>query len=225
MQAIILSAGRGQRLAPLTDATPKPLIEVGGKALIEYHLIKLSSIGIESVVINTGWLGQQIIDKLGNGDQYGLRIDYSIEPENALETAGGIKQALELIDGEQFLVCNADVYHEFDLNGLMIKKLMSKQAHLFLINNPEHNLKGDFSIVKGNLHNKSDSHKSYTYSGIGLYSRSFFSDLGTGKASLGPLLRAKAESELISAEIVNETWFDIGTLERMQELNNYLKSN
>ncbi len=226
MQAILLSAGRGQRLAPKTDSTPKPLVKVADKALIDYQLEKLSDAGIKKVIINTGWLGQQLIDYVGTGKRYGLRVLFSVEPENALETAGGIIQALPLVTEETFIVCNADVFHEYDFASLTRVKLDSSEAHLVLINNPKHNPAGDFSLQSGCVMNRSESENlSYTYSGIGLFAQSFFAGLSRGRRGLGDLLRAKAESGLVSGQTFTGVWFDAGTQSRLDEIESYVLTN
>lgn len=240
MQAILLSAGRGQRLAPLTDTVPKPLVKAKNKALIDYQLEKLAAANVSKVVINTGWLGQQVIDHVGSGKRYGLRVVYSVEPQIALETGGGIFQALPLLDDEQFIVCNADVYHEFDFSQLSSINLQTNDAHLVLIDNPAHNPSGDFSlsdnlvIAKSKEHSSKDSpkenpsqensSKTLTYGGIGLYSKRFFSECKRGRFGLGKMLHEKLELSLISGEYFSGTWFDVGTVERLKKVEAYLQS-
>ena len=143
MKAMILAAGRGERLRPLTDTTPKPLIKVAGKLLIEYHIYNLAKAGITEIIINTAWLADKIHDELGDGSKYNVSIQYSDEGE-ALETAGGIIKALPLLGNEPFLVVNGDIWCDYDFTKLPELE-ESKQAHLILIDNPEHNLKGDFA--------------------------------------------------------------------------------
>lgn len=224
MQAILLSAGRGQRLAPLTDTVPKPLIEIGGKPLIDHQLEKLAKAGIEKVVINTGWLGQQVINHVGSGKHYGLRVVYSVEPQTALETAGGIIQALPMLDVNHFIVCNADVLHEFDFSILSDIQLDSSEAHVILIDNPEHNPAGDFSLQEDKLVNRSEGDlETFTYSGIGLYSKLFFSGLVKGRRGLGSLLRAKADTGVLTGQVFAGAWFDAGTKTRLDTIEQYLK--
>ena len=215
--AMILAAGRGERLRPLTDETPKPLIEVAGKKLIEYHIDRLKSAGVTRLVINTAWLAEKIHAALGDGANYGVSIRYSDEGE-ALETAGGIIRALPLLD-EQFIVVNGDVWCDFDFTEWMYLPL-AHEAHVLLVDNPEHNAEGDFAIDNGLLANSGD--KRYTYSGIGIYSKAFFAGQPAGKAPLAPLLRSKSEQKKVSAQHYSGNWTDVGTVERLQQLQQQL---
>lgn len=208
---MILAAGRGERLRPLTDRTPKPLIEVAGKPLIVHHLQALCRAGISRVVINVSWLGQQIRERLGDGSEFKLEIRYSEEKE-ALETAGGIVQALPML-GERFLVINADIFTDYDF-GLL--RSANSQAHLVLVPNPEHNPQGDFSLEDSNVGN--DGPSRYTFSGIAQYHRTFFSRQVPGKRALAPLLRAGAERGIVSGELLAGHWSDVGTQERLDSL-------
>jgi MurNAc alpha-1-phosphate uridylyltransferase len=212
-RAMILAAGRGERLRPLTDRTPKPLLEVAGKKLIEYHIENLARAGITDIVINTAWLSEQIHSALGDGTRYGVNIRYSDEGE-ALETAGGIIRALPLL-GETFIVVNGDIWCDFDFSTWANKKL-DTQAHLLLVENPDHNTSGDFGIEHGMLTNTASS--MYTYSGIGIYSADLFNNMPDGKAALAPILRTISQQGLISAELYTGKWTDVGTLERLQQL-------
>ncbi len=211
MNAMILAAGRGERMRPLTDSCPKPLLEVNGKPLIVYHLEALRSAGIESVVINLSWLGDQVESALGGGERFGLRIRYSREPE-ALETAGGIVRAMPWLD-ESFIVINADVFTDFDLGYLQTPHEL---AHLVLVDNPAHNAAGDFGIEEGMLSNGTGQH--YTFAGIACYRKSFFTGLTDAKRPLAPMLQKGAESGQISAELYQGFWRDVGTIERLEEL-------
>jgi len=211
MNAMILAAGRGERMRPLTDSCPKPLLQVKGKSLIEYHLEALKRAGMQSVVINLSWLGEQIEQALGDGSRYGLKISYSYETE-ALETAGGIIQALGELDDE-FVVVNADVFTDFDFSRLL---KLRHQAHLVLVPNPEHNSQGDFSLEQGLLSNQQQQR--YTFSGIACYKKIFFDGIGSGKRALAPLLRAGAEQQQISAELFTGVWSDVGNPQRLQLL-------
>lgn len=221
MKAMILAAGRGERLRPLTDTTPKPLLPVGDKCLIEHHLQKLAEAGIKEVIINTAWLGQQIHKKLGTGKKYGLAISYSDEGEQALETAGGIIKALPLLGDEAFLVVNGDIWCDFNFSKLVNKKIHTL-AHLVLVDNPDHNHKGDFALEQGLLKNTGDS--MHTYSGMGIYTPAFFDGLKAGIQPLAPLLREKIENRLVSGELHDGQWTDVGTAERLQILNNTVNS-
>jgi MurNAc alpha-1-phosphate uridylyltransferase len=219
VKAMILAAGRGERLRPLTDEIPKPLIKVAGKSLIEYHLTNLADAGFKEIIINTAWLAEKIHQQLGDGSNYGTSITYSDEG-TALETAGGIINALPLLGKEPFIVVNGDIWCDFDFSTLTeLRKPM--QAHLVLVNNPEHNQKGDFALDNGAIKNTGDA--MYTYSGIGIYSVDFFAEQQTGSLPLAPILRSKSDTNLISGQIHNGLWTDVGTLERMQELEVQLK--
>lgn len=214
MKAMILAAGRGERLKPLTDETPKPLIKVAGKSLIEYHLHNLAHAGFKEVVINTAWLAEKIHQQLGNGDQYGVTITYSDEGA-ALETAGGIIHALPLLGNEPFLVINGDIWCDFDFSSLP-RLENSAQAHLVLVNNPDHNHSGDFALENGLIHNSGETMS--TYSGIGIFSTDFFAEKKPGRSALAPIIRDKCKSNLVSGQFYKGLWTDVGTLERLQQL-------
>jgi len=216
MKAMILAAGRGERLRPLTDSTPKPLLEVRGKPLIVYHLEALHKAGFNEIVINLSWLGDQIRTRLGNGSEFGVSIEYS-EEAAALETAGGILQALPLL-GERFVVVNGDVFTDYDFVALeLAEKSANRLAHLVLVDNPRHNNAGDFSLQRTIVGN--DGSPRHTFSGIARYHRSFFDGLEPGKQALAPLLRAAATEGQVSGELFSGLWVDIGTAERLQRLN------
>lgn len=226
MKAMILAAGLGRRMQPLTNTTPKPLLEVGGKYLIEFHLEKLAAAGIRDVVINTHWLADQLPKALGSGEKWGLNIHYSHEPE-LLETAGGIRQALDgLVDdvSEAFLLINGDVYFEWNLSTWLKKSeksLNEHQAFLALVENPSHHSKGDFTCSSdSNLLGlkKNAPIDTYTYSGVGLYRASFFSGLDHGYQALGPLLKQAIADELIVGQVETAYWLDVGTPERLNTL-------
>lgn len=216
---MILAAGRGERLRPLTDTVPKPLIQVGNYRLIEYHLFALVEGGFRQVVINVSHLGQQIVDFLGDGTRYGLEISYSWEQQGALETAGGIHHALDLLNSEQFLVVNADIFCNLDFSILRLPASMA--MHLVLINNPGHNPDGDFTLqqsANGIVAAKpADGVKSYTFSGIGLYRATVFRDLISGKQPLLPLFHHYIDQTEVSAEVFNGLWIDVGTRERLEQ--------
>ena len=231
MKAMILAAGRGERMRPLTDNCPKPLLKVKGLPLIEHHIKNLVAAGINDIVINHAWLGQQIVDYLGCGKQFSANISYSEEPV-ALETAGGIIKALPLLaehENDIFLVINGDIYCDFNLNELPLLPVECS-AHLLLVKNPEHNQSGDFQVAAGMLANpKSNNQETYTFSGIALYRKSFFKQYTTTKQGelisqpvvqpLAPMLRAAAEQNKVSASIIASAWTDVGTPERLARLN------
>ncbi len=215
MKAMILAAGRGERMRPLTDSTPKPLLQAGKHRLIEYHLINLARAGFKDVVINVAWLGQQIIDQLGDGERYQLHIEYSNEGEQALETGGGIFRALPLLGAQPFLVINGDIWTDYPLQRLHDLQ-PSGLAHLVLVNNPPHHAQGDFYLRDGLLSDQGE--QKYTFSGIGVYRPAFFDGQRDGAFPLAPLLREYLQQGLISAEHYAGEWRDIGTIERLQQL-------
>lgn len=220
MKAMILAAGRGKRLRPLTDELPKPLIKVAGKSLIEYHLLNLAKAGFKDIIINTAWLAEKIHQQLGDGTNYGVSIQYSDENE-ALETAGGIIKALPLLGNEPFLVVNGDIWCDLDFSTLPTN--LTSQAHLVLVNNPEHNKNGDFAIQESLLKNTGKT--MYTYSGIGIYNADFFSNQQLAITPLAPLLRNKCNQHLVSAQHYDGLWTDVGTTDRLQVLEKQLNNN
>ena len=216
MKAMILAAGRGQRMMPLTQAMPKPMLKVQNKPLIEHHVNNLKAAGITDIVINLAWQGDKIKAYFKDGSQFGVNIVYSQEVEGGLETAGGIIQALPLL-GESFIVINGDVFTDYDVSSLMQLHLQPGEAHLVLIENPPHNLDGDFTLS----HLSPDSQK-YTFSGISRYQADFFNGLEPGIRPLGPLLREKLSKHLVSTELYIGNWDDIGTPARLTALNERL---
>lgn len=216
MTAMILAAGLGTRMRPLTNHKPKPLLEVGGKPLIVWHIESLKASGITDIVINVAYLGHKIIDYLGDGSKYGVKIQFSDEQEEgALETAGGIIKALPLLS-DTFLVVNGDVWTDFSYNSnfcLNHKHL----AHLILVDNPKHNPLGDFFLT--------DTSKKYTFSGIGYYSKKMFSELRYGKQALAPLLFEAIEADKLTTEYYQGAWHDIGTPARLEFLERQLSEN
>ena len=215
MKAMILAAGRGERMRPLTDHTPKPLLQAGKHRLIEYHLFNLKKAGFEDIIINIAWLGQQISDFLGDGSHYNLNIQYSNEGEQALETGGGIFKALPLLGQEPFLVINGDIWTDYPYQKL--KDLNPKGlAHLVLVNNPQHNPDGDFYLSQNKL--SATGQQKYTFSGIGVYTRRFFDGQTENKFPLAPIIKNYINNEQISAELYTGIWNDIGTTERLNEL-------
>lgn len=216
MKAMILAAGRGERLRPLTDNTPKPLLQVGPKRLIEYHLENLRDAGMVDIVINTAWLGGQVRQHLGDGSSYGVNIVYSPEPEGALETGGGILAALPLLGDEPFIVVNGDIWTDYPFAGMRLDPAML--AHLVLVDNPAHNPDGDFRLDAGSVHDGSGS-SGLTFSGIGVYSPDLFSGCKPGRFPLAPLLREAMKSDAVSGEHYRGRWFDIGTEQRLLQLD------
>jgi MurNAc alpha-1-phosphate uridylyltransferase len=219
MKAMILAAGRGERMRPLTDTTPKPLLQVGGQALIEYHIAALHKAGINEIVINHAWLGEQIIQRLGDGSRYGVQIQYSDESSGALETAGGIIKALPLLGEAPFVVVNGDIFTDYAYAGL--PQQPAGLAHLVMVDNPPQHADGDFVLNEGRL--LAEGEPRLTYSGIGVYDPQLFSGCQPGALPLAPLLRAAMERNEVSGEHYTGQWLDIGTPERLAELDASLK--
>ena len=220
MKAMILAAGRGERMRPLTDSTPKPLLKVDGKMLIEYHLEKLKAANITEIVINHAWLGEKIEQTLGDGSRYGLEISYSAEGE-ALETAGGIIKALPQLGNSPFLVINGDVFCDIDIRKLVAP--IAGLAHLILVDNPQHNTDGDFALLPtGEVTQQGDN--KLTFSGIGIYHPDLFRHKEPGRRALAPLLREAMDSHTVTGSHYQGMWHDIGTPERLSELDLYLKN-
>lgn len=219
-RAMILAAGRGARMRPLTDHTPKPLLKVGAKPLIVWHIERLKAAGIESVVINHAHLGAQIESALGDGQQWGVNIDYSAEA-TALETAGGIANALPLLtengrDERPFLVVNGDVFTDIDFKALTLAP--SDLLHLMMVHNPEHNPEGDFVVAEGRL--LTSAGMRYTFSGIGLYRPALFASLTKGQPyRLAPLIREAIAQGQAAASVHQGLWHDIGTPARLEAIN------
>lgn len=212
MKVMVLAAGRGERLRPLTDRTPKPLLEVGGRTLIEHHLVALAAAGFREVVINHAHLGDQIESRLGGGERFGVRIHYSVEA-SALETGGGIARALPLLGDAPFLVVNGDIWTDYPLANL--HGIVPAAAHLVLVDNPAHHPQGDFSLREGLVGN--DAEGRLTFSGIGVYRPELFAGATVEKFPLAPLLRGAAERGSVSGEYYGGRWVDVGTLERLAE--------
>ena len=213
---MILCAGRGERMRPLTDFLPKPLLTVNNKPLIVYHIEKLAYAGFQEIIINIAHLGQKIIDFVGDGSQFGIKIIYSDERDSgALESAGGIKKALSLLGDETFLVVNGDIFCDYSFDSNF--ELPDTLAHLILVTNPEHNPNGDFGFNKTLLLN--ESQEQYTFSGIGYYNPLLFNTTELKKVALAPLLRQEVEHKKISGELYLGDWHDIGTPQRLEDIN------
>ena len=217
MKAMILAAGRGSRLKPFTDSTPKPLLKVNGKPLICYHLEKLAQAGIKDVVINTAWLGEQIPQALGTGSHWGLNLQYSHESE-ALETGGGIKKALPLLGGDPFVVINGDIFIDHLPESISDVTLSENTlAHLWFVKNPPHNPQGDFALVQNSV--KLASQNKLTFSGIGLYRKALFDDSPNGAFPLPMLFRKAIAKQQVTGEQLTGYWNDVGTPQRLNEVN------
>ena len=215
MIAMILAACRGERLRPLTETTPKALVEVRGRSLLERHLDNLGSLGFETVVINLGWLGERIAERVGSGRDYGLNVVYSPEGDNILETGGGIQRALPLLGSEPFLVINADIYTDIPLPPAGLGG--DDMGHLVLVPRPKHKEHGDFDLRDGRIRNSDDG--LYTFSGVAVYRPEFFADCESGRFPLAPMLKAAARAGRLAGNLYEGLWEDVGTPERLAELN------
>jgi len=224
---MILAAGRGERMRPLTDHTPKPLLMVGGKPLIVWHIERLARAGIAEIIINHAHLGAQIEAALGDGSRYGVRIRYSPEHPSALETAGGIAHALHLLGDEPFAVVNGDIWCDYDFAHLPARAAALQSgndaAHLVLVNNPAQHPNGDFGLAHGRV---IDDVPKLTFSGIGVYQPALFAHIPRGtKAPLAPLLRAQIALGKIGGEHYTGRWVDVGTPQRLEQLDNELRAS
>ncbi len=216
---MILAAGRGERMRPLTDHTPKPLLPIAGTPLIVHHLKALRAAGIVEVVINTGHLGEQLPAALGDGQHWGMRILWSPEPPEALETGGGIFQALPLLGQEPFIVVNGDVWTDYPLARWTEPPLApSGLAHLALVNNPPHHAEGDFALLENGQLTEQGTPR-WTFSGFSVLRPELFADCQAGRFPLGPLLRRAMAAGQVSGEFYPGEWRDIGTPQRLEELN------
>lgn len=215
MRAMILAAGKGERMRPLTLHTPKPLVPAAGKPLIEYHLEALARAGITEVVINHAWLGQQIEDHLGDGSRFGLKIRYSPEGE-PLETGGGIFKALPLLGGAPFLLVNGDIWTDYDFAGLC--RPLQGLAHLVLVDNPGHHGRGDFHLRDGQVADGDDAPGTLTFSGVSVLDPALFAGCQPGAFKLAPLLRRAMAAGQVSGEHFTGCWVDVGTLERLADV-------
>ena len=217
MKAMILAAGRGERMRPLTDLLPKPLLAAGGKPLIVHHIEKLKAAGVTTLVINHAWLGHKLVAALGDGSALGVSIHWSAE-ESALETAGGIVQVLPLLGSEPFLVINGDTWLDLDYRALVSQPLGEDLAHLWLVPNPPQHPQGDFSLQAGRVLDT----PALTFSGVGLYHPAAFAGLPCGARKLAPLLRDWMAQGRVGGSLLAGEWRDIGTVDRLRELDEKL---
>lgn len=230
MKAMILAAGLGTRMRPLTDHLPKPLLEVGGKPLVLWHIEALARAGITDLVINTAWLGDKLEAALGDGQRYGVSIRWSHEGE-PLETAGGVVKALPLLGTSPFLVVNGDIWLRYDFRALSQRlAAMDGQAHLVLVNNPAHNLRGDFALEADRitpattLQVANDGEHRFTFAGLSVLHPDLFAGLPEGKRALAPLLREAIAAGRVTGEYFPGPWVDVGTPERLAELDRQIRA-
>ncbi|WP_429071344.1 N-acetylmuramate alpha-1-phosphate uridylyltransferase MurU [Aeromonas veronii] len=219
MKAMILAAGRGERMRPLTDLLPKPLLAVGGKPLIVHHIEKLKAAGVTELVINHAWLGHKLVESIGDGSALGVTIQWSAE-ESALETAGGIVQALPLLGSDPFLVINGDTWLDLDYHTLVSQPLGNDLAHLWLVPNPPQHPSGDFALQGGRVMDT----PAFTFSGVGLYDPAAFAGLAGGARKLAPLLRDWMAQGRVGGSLLAGEWRDIGTVDRLHELDDQLQA-
>lgn len=222
MKAMILAAGKGERMRPLTLTTPKPLVRAGGVPLIEYHLRALASAGFTDIVINHAWLGQQIEDYLGDGSRYGVSIQYSAEGE-PLETGGGIFRALPLLGDEAFVVVNGDIWTDYDFS--VLHQPINGLAHLVLVSNPPHHPAGDFSLVETRVLEGQPGAGTLTYSGIAVLHPQLFDGCTEGAFKLAPLLRKAMADGQVTGEQLRGHWVDVGTHERLAEVETLIEAS
>ena len=218
MMAMVLAAGRGERMRPLTETRPKALLEVAGKPLIEHHLEALKSAGIDNVVVNLGWHGEQIAERIGSGAAWGLTVAYSPEGDNILETGGGIHRALPLLGDEPFLVVNADEFTDMPMPMELADDAM---GHLVLVPTPEHKAKGDFDLEDGRIAVADEP--VLTFSGVAMYRPEFFVNCEPGRFPLAPMLTDAARSGRLTGSLYEGLWVDVGTPERLEALNQSLR--
>ena len=222
-QAMILAAGKGTRLRPLTYTTPKPLVEVGGQPLIVWHIKALKAAGVTDIVINVSWLADKLLEALGDGSRFGVTLYWSIEPEEPLETAGGIKKALGegLLKDTPFILVNGDVWTPFNLATLVEKDLGEQLAYLLLTDKAEHNPTGDFALVDGKV--MVDGAPKYTFAGLSVMSPRLLDSVTVGETKpLAPLLKQAMTDGKVTGALLNDEWVDVGTLERLETLNQAL---
>lgn len=220
MRAMILAAGRGERMRPLTDHTPKPLLTVAGKPMIQYHIEALAAAGMRDIVINLAWLGQQIRAAIGDGSQFGVRIHYSDEGDAALETGGGVFKALPFLAGpsgtDPFVVVSGDVWTEYPLGDVGAKLSDIDIAHFVVVPNPDFHARGDFGLVDGRL---TDSGERYTYANIGVVRPEFFAGCQPGKFPIAPLMFDWIRKDRVSGELFRGVWHNVGTPQQLQQID------
>jgi MurNAc alpha-1-phosphate uridylyltransferase len=212
---MVLAAGRGERLRPLTDSMPKSLVEVQGQSLLERHLDNIRRAGIKDVVINLGWLGEQIVERVATGSRYGLSVSYSDEQDDILETGGGIHKALPMLGDKPFLVVNADVYTDMPIPDVSLSR--RDMGHLVMVPSPSYREGGDFDVENGRIRNGES--QQLTFSGVAVYRPEFFAGCEAGRFSIVPMLREAADDDLLQGSIYAGLWADVGTPERLADID------
>lgn len=215
MIGMILAAGRGERMRPITDGMPKPLVEVGGISLIERHLRTLARAGVTTVVVNLGWLGEQIVERIGSGADFGVQVCYSPEYDNVLETGGGIRRALPLLGRDPFWVINGDIFTDIELPPISLEP--DCVGHLVLVPTPAYRANGDFGLQGGRVVN--GGAPQYTFSGVACYRPLLFADHPVERFPLAPILRDAADAGALSGSLYEGRWADVGTPERLADAN------
>ena len=222
MKAMILAAGRGERLRPITDTIPKPLVEVGQIPLLVHHINKLKKAGITDILVNSAHLSEKIVSYLKDGSSFGVNITHSVEGPGGLETAGGIINALSFFEGQDFLVVNGDTFIDADYSQFLVPVKDDTCAHLFLTENPKHNQKGDFDLLENGECTKGSM---YTFSGAARYQSSAFEGYEVSKLKLYVLFEKWSKEHKMKGQLLKGRWFDVGTIERLEEVNTYYKEN
>lgn len=221
MKAMILAAGRGERMRPLTDTMPKPLLPVGGKPLIQFHIEALAACGVQDIVINLAWHGALLRQALGDGARLGVRLQYSDEGDAALETGGGVFNALPLLGDAPFIVVSGDVWSDYPLRWLLSRLKGADLAHFVLVHNPDYHKRGDFGLRDDRL---IDDGERLTYANIGVFHPEFFADCKPGRFALAPVMRERIREGRVSGELFVGHWFNLGTPAQLAELDTLLKT-
>jgi N-acetyl-alpha-D-muramate 1-phosphate uridylyltransferase len=217
---MILAAGRGERMRPLTNTTPKPLLQAGGKSLIEYHIDALARAGVEDIVVNLAWKGSMLRDALGNGTRFGIKLHYSEEGDSALETGGGVFRALPLLGDEPFIVVSGDIWCPYPFGDLRTRLAERDVAHFVLVPNPSFHTKGDFGLQADRVTNAADER--YTYANIGVFRSAFFEGCRAERFPLVPIMRQRIDEGRVSGELYEGPWRNIGTPAQLAELDREL---
>jgi N-acetyl-alpha-D-muramate 1-phosphate uridylyltransferase len=221
MRAMILAAGRGERMRPLTDSAPKPLLTVGGKALIEYHIEALAKAGVQDIVINLAWRGSMLREALGDGEHFAVRLHYSDEGSEALETGGGVFKALPLLGPDPFIVVSGDIWTDYPMQRLLEQPRGADTAHFIMVPNPSFHPRGDFSLQDGRISEAPAPR--YTYANIGVFTAEFFGECEPGRFPLVPIMRRWIRENRVSGELYEGEWRNIGTPAQLAELDSYIR--